>query len=78
MSDHLTTDTANKLNDNSSTRQHNTSCDDVRVDVDVDANTTATASIGNGTANNPAQPTIIANANRYVLFPLQDDEIWKM
>jgi ribonucleoside-diphosphate reductase subunit M2 len=80
MSDHLTTDTANKLNDNSSTRQHNTSCDDVRVDVDVDANTTATASIGNGTANNPVQPTtnIIANANRYVLFPLQDDEIWKM
>lgn len=80
MSDHLTTDTANKLNDNSSTREHNTSCDDVRVDVDVDANTTATASIGNGTANNPVQPTtnIISNANRYVLFPLQDDEIWKM
>jgi ribonucleoside-diphosphate reductase subunit M2 len=80
MSDHLTTDTANKLNDNSSTREHNTSCDDVRVDVDVDANTTATASIGNGTANNPVQPAtnIISNANRYVLFPLQDDEIWKM
>jgi ribonucleoside-diphosphate reductase subunit M2 len=80
MSDHLTTDTANKLNDNSSTREHNTSCDDVRVDVDVDAHTTATASIGNGTANNPVQPAtnIISNANRYVLFPLQDDEIWKM
>jgi ribonucleoside-diphosphate reductase subunit M2 len=80
MSDHLTTDTANKLNDNSSTREHNTSCDDMRVDMDVDANTTATTSIGNGTATNAVQPTtnIIANANRYVLFPLQDDEIWKM
>jgi ribonucleoside-diphosphate reductase subunit M2 len=52
----------------------------MRVDMDVDANTTATTSIGNGTATNAVQPTtnIIANANRYVLFPLQDDEIWKM